>query len=230
MRTGGLRIEKPPRTLREMALERMRIAIVEFHFTPGQRLIERDLCEQLGVSRSVVREVIRHLESEGLVHTVPHQGPTVATLDAKTAAEIYELRALLESAAAEAAATQASDHDVLRMEAALAAISAAYAKQDFHAVLVATAEFYETMFMCAHKSVAWEMVQRLNGRISWLRFLTVSSAERNATGPLQLRNILEAIRQRDGAAAANACRAHISTAATIAQRLLADGTTANMPD
>lgn len=219
-RAGGLRIEKPPRTLREIALERMRVAIVEFHFKPGQRLIERDLCEQLGVSRSVVREVIRHLESEGLVHTVPHQGPTVATLDAESAAQIYELRALLESAAAEAAATQARSQDIARMTQALDDISDAYVRKDFHGVLGATKEFYQTMFLCAQKAVAWEMVQRLNGRISWLRSLTVSSSDRGTTGPVQLRKILDAIRRGDGAAAAAACRAHITTAAEIAQHLI----------
>jgi DNA-binding GntR family transcriptional regulator len=215
-----LRIEQPPRTLREMALERMRTAIVEFHFKPGQRLIERDLCEQLGVSRSVVREVIRHLEAEGLVHTVPHQGPIVAKLDAETAAQIYELRSLLEGAAAQAAASQASADDIARMGNALEAIDEAYARGDFHGVLAETNSFYETMFLCAQKPVAWEMVQRLNGRISWLRSLTVSSAGRGATGPSQMRKILEAIRKRDGAAAALACRAHLTTAGEIAQRLI----------
>jgi DNA-binding GntR family transcriptional regulator len=218
--SGKLRIEQPPRTLREMALERMRTAIVEFHFKPGQRLIERDLCEQLGVSRSVVREVIRHLEAEGLVHTVPHQGPIVAKLDAETAAQIYELRSLLEGAAAQAAASQASADDIARMSHALEAIDEAYARADFHAVLAETNSFYETMFLCAQKPVAWEMVQRLNGRISWLRSLTVSSAGRGATGPIQMRKILDAIRKKDGAAAALACRAHLTTAGEIAQRLI----------
>ncbi len=217
---GKLRIEQAPRTLREIALERMRTAIVEFHFKPGQRLVERDVCEQLGVSRSVVREVIRHLEAEGLVHTIPHQGPIVATLDAETAAQIYELRALLESAAAQSAATQANAADIARMSLALDAISDAYARKDFHDVLSATNSFYEAMFMCAGKPVAWEMVQRLNGRISWLRSLTVSSAERGATGPLQMRQILEAIKAGDGPAAALACRAHLATAGEIAQRLI----------
>lgn len=220
-RTGSLRIEKAPRTLREIALERMRAAIVEFHFKPGQRLVERDVCEQLGVSRSVVREVIRHLEAEGLVHTIPHQGPIVATLDAETAAQIYELRSLLESAAAEAAAKQATSNDIASMAKALDAISEAYGNSDFHAVLGATKDFYETMFLCAHKAVAWEMVQRLNGRISWLRSLTVSSTGRGASGPAQLQRILGAIRTGDGASAAAACRAHIATASDIAQHLLA---------
>jgi GntR family transcriptional regulator, trigonelline degradation regulator len=219
-RTKSLRIEQPPRTLREMALERMRAAIIEFHFRPGQRLVERDLCEQLGVSRSVVREVIRHLEAEGLVLTVPHQGPVVATINAETAGQIYELRALLEAAAAQAAAMQASPADIKRMAAALADIEQAYARKAFAEVLAASNRFYEALFQSAGKQVAWEVVQRLNGRISWLRSMTVSSAGRGASGPKQLRRILSAIRAHDGAAAAAAIRDHLSTASRIAQEML----------
>ncbi len=220
-KAGKLRIAEVPRTLRELALERLRAAIVEFHFKPGQRLIERDLCEQLGVSRSVVREVIRHLETEGLVHTIPHQGPSVAKLDAETATQIYELRALLESAAAQAAAAVANANDLAKMSNALDLIADAYARKDFHTVLGATNGFYEAMFMCAHKSVAWDMVQRLNGRISWLRSLTVSSVDRGSTGPMQMQKILGAIKIGDGPAAAAACRDHLATAGEIAKRLIA---------
>ena len=63
----SLRIDSPPVTLREMALDRIREAIVAGTFEPGTRLVERTLCDQLGVSRSVIREVIRHLETEGLI-------------------------------------------------------------------------------------------------------------------------------------------------------------------
>lgn len=148
----------------------------------------------------------------------------MATLDAETAAQIYELRSLLESAAAEAAAMHAKPEEIQRMANALVAIGAAYAKKDFHGVLMATKDFYQTMFLCSHKHVAWEMVQRLNGRISWLRSLTVLSSGRGASGPLQMLKILEAIRNRDGAAAAVSCRDHIATASKIALQLLAEDT------
>jgi DNA-binding GntR family transcriptional regulator len=219
--SNKLRIEQAPKTLREMALERMRTAIMEFHFKPGQRLIERDLCEQLGVSRSVVREVIRHLEAEGLVSTVPHQGPSVAKLDAETAGQIYELRALLEGAAAKAAASQASDSDIARMAKALEAIESAYGKKDSGEVLAATTDFYKTMFLCGGKTVAWEMVQRLNGRISWLRSMTISSSGRDRSGPSQMRKMFGAIRDHDGDAAAAACVEHLVTAGGIAKDMLA---------
>lgn len=219
-RSRSLRIEEAPPTLREIALDRLRTAIIEHHFPPGSRLTERDLCDQLGVSRSVVREVIRHLETEGLVESIPHHGPTVATLDAETAAQIYEIRVLLESTAAHDAAERASQDHIEEMRAALAAIGAAYAAGDHHGVMLSTSRFYETMFAAGGKSVAWEVVKRLNSRISWLRSMTIASPGRDITGLRQMEKIFSAIAQRQPAAAASASRDHITMAASIARRLL----------
>src|SRR5262245_5546021 len=86
---SALRIDAPPVTLRAMALERLRRAIISGVFKSGQRLVERTLCDQLGVSRSVIREVIRHLDAEGLV-TTEGQGPMVSRLAWDDARQIYE--------------------------------------------------------------------------------------------------------------------------------------------
>lgn len=220
--TRSLRIEEAPRTLREIALERLRTAIVEHHFPPGSRLTERELCEQLGVSRSVVREVIRHLETEGLVETIPHHGPIVAVLDAETAAQIYEIRALLESTAAHDAALRATPETVEKLRTALDDIRAAYAEGNHHAVILSTTRFYEAMFAVGGKSVAWEVVTRLNSRISWLRSMTIASPGRNVSGLGQMEKIFRAIERRDPEAAAAASRDHIAMAAKIAQGLLAE--------
>lgn len=219
-RSLKLRIEEAPPTLREMALERLRTAIVEHHFPPGSRLTERDLCDQLGVSRSVVREVIRHLETEGLVNSVPHHGPVVAKLEPETAEQIYEIRALLESAAAHDAAQHASTEQLAEMRTALGAIAAAYAAGDHHGVILSTTRFYEAMFAAGGKSVAWEVVKRLNSRISWLRSMTIASPGRATSGLGQMEKIFNAIEQRRPEVAAAASRDHVNMAASIARSLL----------
>ena len=216
----SLRIEEIPRTLREIALERLRTAIVEHHFAPGARLTERELCAQMGVSRSVVREVIRHLEAEGLVESVPHHGPTVARLDAATATEIYELRGLLESQAAHDAAERATPQAIAALRTALRAIAEGYAAEDHHGVLQATTAFYEAMFTAGGKNVAWEVVKRLNSRISWLRAMTIASPGRSVSGLGQMEKIFRAIEQRQPDQAAEASRAHVANAAALAQALL----------
>ena len=217
---SSLRIETPPTTLRALALERLRRAIISGMFQPGQRLVERALCDQLGVSRSVIREVIRHLDAEGLVTTVG-QGPVVAELAWDDARQIYEIRAALESAAVEACARRADDAVKAELRAAVEAIEARAGEKDWMAVLEATERFYGAIFAAGGHTVAGEIVRRLHSRVAQLRVLTLSAGDRKVTGPRRIREICEAIAANDPAAAGAACRAHIGEAREIAERLLA---------
>ena len=72
-----LRIEDVP-TVRSMVAQKLREAIMSGKLKPGQRLVERELCEMTGVSRPSIREALRLLEADGLVNTVPHRGPSSA--------------------------------------------------------------------------------------------------------------------------------------------------------
>lgn len=216
---SSLRVDRQTRTLRELTLEKLRDAILGRHFQPGDRLVERTLCEQLGVSRTVVREVLRHLESEGLVETLPHHGPIVARLDPGQAAQIYELRAALEALAARACAENASAEAIVDLERALERIEHGFAVNDLRAVLAATTAFYEILFLSAGKTVAWTMVRSLNARISHLRMATLSSPGRGSSGPAEVRRIVDAIRARDAEAAEAACLEHVDRAAQIALTL-----------
>ena len=174
---SSLRIDRNQKTLRELTLEKMRNAIIGQYFQPGQRLVERTLCDELGVSRTIVREVLRHLETEGLVETPQGQGPMVATIDEDTTRQIYEVRALLEGHAAAACATLADEQAIARMTAAVMLIEAAFAQHDHASVLAETTRFYEVMFGAGKESVAWGIVQSLNARINRLRAITITSRE-----------------------------------------------------
>src|SRR5208282_2451097 len=99
MRASGLLITRLPVPLRNRVVERLRVAIREQLLPEGSRLVERQLCEMLGVSRTLVREALRQLEAEGLVTIIPHRGPSVARLDRATVKGIYEVRGVLEALA-----------------------------------------------------------------------------------------------------------------------------------
>src|ERR1700733_13856438 len=133
-----MRVERPGRTLRELTLEKMRDAILEGRFKPGERLVERTLCDRLGVSRTVVREVLRHLEAEGLVENPPQQGPAVARPDPAKAAQIYEIRGLLEGEAARAYARISTPDGVARLAACIDRNEAAFAGNNARLVLKGT--------------------------------------------------------------------------------------------
>ena len=217
-----LKIERPPATLREMALERMRSAIITGYFKSGERLVERPLCEQLGVSRSVVRESIRYLEAEGLVEIVPNKGPIVARMDWDTAKQIYEIRRLLEASAAAACAESANAATKQQLEVALQALKEAYSSGETLVLYDATTAFYRIIFTDSGHTVAWETVQRLNGRISRLRAMTLATSNRHTTGYELMKNIYRAIVDNDPEAATNATYTHIDEASAIARSLLSN--------
>ena len=216
----SLLVDRPTKTLRELALDRMRKAIVDLHFQPGERLVERDLCAQLGVSRTVVREVLRHLESEGLVSSQGARGPIVALTSPEEAQQIYELRGLLEGVAARGCAESEDRTFLGPLDESLAAIEEAYRVGDMAAVLTATSEFYRVLFEASGKTIAWGIVTSLNARINHLRSMTIKTPKRNIEGPREMRRIARAIRKADGDEAFLAAQIHVQQASAIAQHLL----------
>lgn len=75
------RSQNTPTTVQSQTVDRLREAIVDQHFRPNDRLVESELCKQMGISRSLLREALRHLEGEKLVTTVPNRGPSVTAID-----------------------------------------------------------------------------------------------------------------------------------------------------
>lgn len=217
-----MRIDRRSKTLRELALEKLRDGILNFYFRPGDRLVERNLCEQLGVSRTVVREVLRHLETEGLVQSIPHHGPVVARPDRSKAAQIYEIRGLLESEAARTCAKCATPRDIARLKSAIENNELAFAKGNVSEVLKGTTAFYEALFTCAGKEVAWDLVKLLNARINQLRSMTISTPGRGKSAIEEMRRIVAAIELGDGDEAYRASMVHVKAVSTLALAAIAE--------
>ncbi|WP_298810015.1 GntR family transcriptional regulator [uncultured Psychrobacter sp.] len=204
------KVEKP-KTLKETTLEQLRLAIMIGQLEPGKRLVERTICEQLGVSRTVVRECIRHLESEHLV-TFSAGGSSVAVLESDEIRQIYHLRTMLESEAVRYCAEQVTSELVDKLQNHLVQIRENLHAGDVVEALAHSYSFYEHLFVTAGMTVAWELTERLNGRIGRLRFMTLSTQERAAKGPNNLQDIVNSIAKGDSKSAIEACRKHIDEA------------------
>jgi DNA-binding GntR family transcriptional regulator len=214
-------VKREVEPLRERTLKSLRDAILSNHLKPGQRLVERDLCEQSGVSRSSIREALRYLESEGLAESRGMKGMFVATLNRKQALEIYEVRAALESEAAKHFAERASETEIR-------AIRRAY--ENGERLLSGSAErlsreidrFFEILFTGARNTTALSVLRTLRARINLLRHATtrVAPKERLVASTAQMKLIVEALERRDAAAAAEACRRYVARSAEFASQLL----------
>jgi DNA-binding GntR family transcriptional regulator len=95
--------------LRQEVVRLLREDILGQELLPGDRLTENALCDRYGVSRTVVREALRQLETENLITMRPNRGPIVAVLDEQEISAIYEVRRSLEGLAGELFAARASD-------------------------------------------------------------------------------------------------------------------------
>jgi len=209
-------------SLREQVAERMRDAILTGLFPPGTRLIERELCEMWGVSRTSVREALRALEGEGLITSVPNRGPIVSTITLETAEAIYQVRGMLEGLAARLFARRASDAQREAMEHAVAALAVAYAGGSPQTMLAAKEEFYRVLLEGAGNPVASGMLETIHTRVWQLRATTLSSPERAQASIAELHELATALRERDEERAWNASTRHIEHAMHAALATLAE--------
>lgn len=209
-------------TLRRKAVNLLREAILSGHFPPGQRLVERELCAQTGVSRSSIREALRYLEAEGLAESRGARGIFVTMLSAGDAAQIYEVRAALESEAARQFAERASASDLADIRLAFEAAEAKVA-EDLEGYRRATDRFIEVLFRGAGNKVAEAVANSLNARIRLLRATTTRLAPlaRRRGSVRKMRVVLTALEQRDGVKAAAAARDFVQRSARFAAESLA---------
>lgn len=205
-----------PKTLKESALASLRDAITSNTLKPGTRLVERNLCETMGVSRTVVRECIRHLESEHLVKGIPNSGFVVASISEEEAREIYEIRALLESTAVKACSKVITADVITQLYALHDEIAQHLQNDDIKTALKLTTDFYELIFKTAGKHVAWVLVEQLNSRISRLRAFTLSTQGRKTAGPKDLYDMVKALEQHNPETAVEICERHLREAYEIA--------------
>ena len=191
-------------------------------YAPGAHLSDRALCEQFGVSRSIVREAVRLLEAEGLITVVPHRGPFVTFLSSAEAAQIYEVRAALEGLAGAGFAERATDAqraDLRKVHAALKRIGGA---TDKRALLETKRRFYDVLLAGCGNAYVARMLEQVLNRNTQLRATSLSAPDRLPITIREIAAIVAAVDDRDPEAARRACIAHVEAAAATALKILAD--------
>jgi len=123
-------IERSAAPLRRQVLDELRQSIIAGRLAPGSRLIERELIAMMGVSRTVIREALRQMESEGLVANIPNKGPVVRELTLAEAKDLYSIRAVLEGLAARLFSENASAAQKKLLDQALKATAQSYENGD----------------------------------------------------------------------------------------------------
>ena len=186
---------------------------------PGTRLVEADLAHQLGVSRGPLREALRVLEAAGLAESVHGKGTYTAALSRRDAQEIYTLRILLEQEACALACSNATDADLEEMEAILGELFQAAHNQQYKEAADLDIRLHQKIWQVAGNRRLEQVLQGLI--IQARRYLSLQTImyENLIVGVSDHRQIIDAIRARDSAAARETMRAHLAEAASAAMNI-----------
>ena len=138
--------------LREVVCETLRDAIRKGVLKPGERLMEIQLAEELGVSRTPVREAIRKLELEGYVIMMPRRGTYVANLSIRDVNEVFEIRTTLDSLASGLAAERITDEELERLQHLLVAIGGYIEANDMDKIVETDMEFHDILYQASRNT------------------------------------------------------------------------------
>ena len=204
--------------VRAQAVEAIRAEIISGELAPGQKLVERELCERLDVSRNTLREACRQLEAEGFLVIPPHKGPTVARLSDQEARAVYEVREALECFAVRLFVERADDGLLADLKTATAELESAHRSRQVSRMLDAKSRFYDVLYSGAGNPVLHDQARLLNGRLAQLRARSLSHDGRPRSSIKEIKGVLAKITERDADAASALWRQHIRNAAATALR------------
>lgn len=207
-------------SLSEQPYRELRARILDGRLEPGTPLKERDLCADLHVSRTPIREALRRLSADGLAEIRPGRSIIVARFDSQEIEEIFELGIVLESFVAGLAAAKATPDDIARLAAILddmqKAVDAGPAR---HAAYIQLdRDFHEHLSAIARNRRVSDMLRQAVSFRVLLDVFTDYDSPDFATSLAQHRTILGAIEARDADWASAAMRTHIMTGRSVKSR------------
>ena len=185
------------RPLHEETVDRMRDLIVQGRLPPGERLNERVLCEQLGISRTPLREAIKLLATEGLVDLLPNRGAIVSRIDAARLAETLHVMGALEGLAGELACRHASAEGIARIRALHQKMLIRYERGDLQGYFQYNQAIHLGLVEASGNAILANAYRQLNANVRRARYMANLSSERWKEAVREHEAILAALEARD---------------------------------
>lgn len=208
-------------TLRAQVQSVLREAILNGQFKTGQKLVERELCILTGASRSILREALVNLEANGLIERQSYRGFSVAQLSPRKVSEIFELRATLETLAAELFTERASAQEIAALSEALVELEQCVASFDLGRMRAAKERYYDILFTGCRNEEIRRALEHVIDRIYYLRSQSMMDSARRDVSLAEMRCLTMALVNRDKLAARAASLAHLIGARDAVLNLMA---------
>ncbi|MGB3387170.1 MAG: GntR family transcriptional regulator [Pseudaminobacter sp.] len=209
-------VHHEPAPLRNKIIGALRGAIETGALTPGTRVVEKDLCQQLDVSRTSLREALRQLQAEGLLVEVGNRGLAVVQISRQKAENIYRIRALLESLVVDQFIDNATAQDRKELEEKSRDLIAAYKAGKADDIIATKRVFYEHICRGAHNTVALDILNNLTLLTSSLRRRSVERGVRQKQSVEEIGMLVKAILAGNKKDARRVAELHVANSASSA--------------
>lgn len=195
--------------LRDVVFNTLRQAILKGELAPGERLMEIQLAEKLGVSRTPIREAIRKLELEGLVLMIPRRGAEVAKISEKSLKDVLEVRRSLEDLAIELACQRMSEADLQELERMQKRFCEAIAEGNAMEIAESDEAYHDVIYNSTHNARLVQILNNLREQMYRYRLEYIKDEDKRQILRVEHEKILKALRSRHMAEAKAAARGHI---------------------
>ena len=198
--------------LRELVCENIRQAITDGIFSPGERLMEIQLADEMGVSRTPVREAIRKLELEGFVVMIPRRGTYVADISIKDINEVYEIRTSLDVLAAGLAAERINDEELETLQRLMVEIGQHIEDGNIEQIVELDTAFHDVLYQASRNERLRNIINNLREQITVIRGRSMMYPGRILNTMDEHKELVESVAARDVERAQNAARTHLENA------------------
>lgn len=209
--------------LRELVCENLRDAINKGILSPGERLMEIQIAEEMGVSRTPVREAIRKLELEGFVVMIPRRGTYVSNISIKDINEVYEIRTALDILAGGLAAERINDEEIEEMRELLVLTEKHIGEKNLNKIIEIDSKFHDVLYKASRNERLVNIINNLREQITSIRGQSMNYPGRLADTLNEHKEIVESIAARDIDRAQEAVRIHLENAEQTLLKAIDEG-------
>lgn len=211
------------KTVADRVYERLKIAILSGEISAGDRVSERDMAEQMGISTSPIKRALNRLHMEGLVNIKPRKGTYVTPFSPSNIDDIAEIRAALEGVAARLAARNATDEEIARLRGQIILMEKLTEERSLTALVEANTEFHHMVRKLSRNTYISRLIETVHSFDIGIRRRALSDQEESKRGFKEHSGIFHAIAQRNGELAEKRIREHVLRTSSFVVEEIVEG-------
>jgi len=202
--------KKENKSLTSLIFDKIREDILNDKYTPGEKIVEAKLAEEIGVSRTPVREALKQLELDGLVENIPNRGVIVKGVSKQDIYDIYTIRIAIEGIAAQWSVERMTEEELRNLEEVYELMEFYTDRNDLDKIFELNTKFHEIIYTSTNSRYLEHVLRDFQLFIKSTRNKSLRSEGRKEKALDEHRKILDAFKSRDEAAAVEMLIAHIS--------------------